>query len=43
MFLMSLLDARRDLLELLQISTDGCRCSIQRFPVLRFVSIRMAL
>jgi hypothetical protein len=40
---MPLFDSRRDFFELLQIAADGCCCSIERFPVLRFVLVRVAL
>jgi hypothetical protein len=43
MFLVPLLDARRYFLELLQVPTDGCGCSIERFPIFGFVSVRVAL
>ena len=42
-FLVSLLDARCDFLELLQVATDGGRGSIERLAVLGLVPVRVCL
>ena len=41
--LMSLLNAWGNVLELLQVATDGGRGSIERFAVLRLIAIGVAL